>query len=116
MIIFLELHKPLDTLSELLRDWSLYFLAVDAQKVSEYVNLKKEERALLIDIEKRRADSDTFIARVKLNTRAETQAGDRRKFKERMREKARKMLAKGYDLEDISEITDLSISEIEKLR
>ncbi|BDR59606.1 hypothetical protein [Xylocopilactobacillus apicola] len=94
---------------------------------------------MLIDIEKRRADSDTFIARVKLNTRAETQAEERKKFEvelkevksdtqaetqaeerkkfeERMREKARKMLSKGYDLEDISEITDLSISEIEKLR
>ncbi|BDR59607.1 Rpn family recombination-promoting nuclease/putative transposase [Xylocopilactobacillus apicola] len=131
MIIFLELHKPLDKLSELLRDWFLYFLArelskeapkyiVDAQKVSEYVNLKKEERAVLIDIEKRRADSDTFIARVKLNTRAETQAEERKKFevesKRKNQERARKMLAKGYDLEDISEITDLSVSEIEKLR
>ncbi|BDR59585.1 hypothetical protein XA3_20260 [Xylocopilactobacillus apicola] len=33
-----------------------------------------------------------------------------------MREKARKMLAKGYDLEDISEITDLSIAELNKLQ
>ncbi|MBR4264865.1 MAG: Rpn family recombination-promoting nuclease/putative transposase [Bacteroidales bacterium] len=124
-LIFIELvkYKPLDRGSRAIKDlWLRFLTEINEQtEIVDSVLLENPEISQALNIVERSAysDSDLYVyedALLEVMTQRNSLKNERAKGKaEEKLETAKRMKEKGFDLQSIADITQLSVEDIEKL-